>query len=192
MNKYIITEQDVLNANANMKTVLKYTLARYIAEMCVDKKEITIREDGEASVALPDMAQRNTLREAQFKTGVFVKEYLGKTFEPVRNTNNNPIPYLMSADDVDSWINFESQIDRLKRSKDKTVADKCYDMLNDYHAFCRMVSIEIEQESQIKNDSVGRFAWLLASLIKSTNPEELKKSLDELNEIEEKMSKKEE
>lgn len=192
MDKVIITEQDIMNASASMPIITKFTLAKYIAELCTEKKQITVKEGGVEAIALPDMAQRNTLRESQFKIGVFVKEYMGRSFDPVHDMNDDPIPYMMSADEADAWGNFESQLDRLKRSKDKAVADRCYDILNDYHAFCRMVSIEIEQELQIKNDIVGRFAWLVSSMIKNSTPEKLQESIEELNKIQEQLETKEE
>lgn len=192
MEKVIITEQDILNANESIPVTLKYAVAQYIAEFSTDKKQITIKEGGIDSIALPDMRQRNTMREAQFKAGVFAKEYMRKDVDFVKGTDDAPIPYLMSADEVDAWSSFETQLDRLKRSKNKEVADKCYDILNDYHVFCRMVSIEIEQELQIKNDIVGRFAWLAKSLINSSTPEELKKSIEDLSELQEQLTKKEE
>lgn len=192
MDKVIINEQDILNANANMPLVLKYTLAKYIAELCVEKKQITLKEGGEDSIPLPDMAQRNTLRESQFKIGVFVKEYLKNTFAPVKSTNDKEIPYLMAADDADKWSDFETQIDRLKKSKNKEVADKCFDILNDYHAFCRMVSIEIEQELQIKNDIVGRLAWFVSVFLKSATPGKLKESMEEIKKMQEQLESKEE
>ena len=180
MEKVIITEQDILNANTSITSVLKYTLARYIAEISLDKKQITVKEDGIDSIPLPDMFQRNTLRENQFKVGVFVKEYMGNDFDPVKSTNDEPIPYLMAADEADAWNNFESQLDRMKRSKTPGIADKCYDILNDYHAFCRMVSIEIEQELQIKNDALGRAAWLLSLLVRKFDAEGLKDSIKDI------------
>ena len=192
MEKVIITEQDILNANSSIPLTLKFAVARYIAEFSTDKKQITVKENGVDSIALPDMWQRNTMRETQFKTGAFVKEYMGKDVDFVKGTDDVSIPYLMAADEVDAWSNFETQLDRLKRSKNKEVADKCFDILNDYHAFCRMVSIEIEQELQIKNDIVGRFAWLAKSLINSSTPEELKKSIEDLNELQEQLEQKEE
>lgn len=192
MEKVIITEQDILKARSSIPLTLKYAAAHYIAELSTDKKQISIKEGNVDSIALPDMRQRNTMREVQFKTGVFATEYMGKDIYFVKDEDNSPIPYLMSSDDVDAWSDFETQLDRMKRSKNKEVADKCYDILNDYHAFCRMVSIEIEQELQIKNDVVGRFAWLAKSLINSSTPEELKKSIEDLNELQERLNKKEE
>lgn len=192
MEKVIITEQDILTASASIPITLKYAVAQFIAEFSTDKKQITIKEGGVDSIALPDMRQRNTMREAQFKTGVFVKEYMKKEVDFVRGTDDIPIPYLMAADEADAWSDFETQLDRLKRSKNKEVADKCYDILNDYHAFCRMVSIEIEQELQIKNDIVGRFAWLVKSLINNSTPEKLQESIEGLKEIKEELEKKEE
>lgn len=185
MEKNIITEQDIRAAKASIPLTLKWALAEYIAEFCLDKKHMTIKENGVNTIPLPDMSQRNTLREAQYKIGVFVKEYLGKEYDPVHDSDDEPIPYLMAADDADSWSNFESQLDRLKRSKDKAVADKCYDMLNDYHAFVRMVSIEIENELQVKNDLLGRAAWFLSNYVGNLSLDDLKNSISELANAEE-------
>ena len=161
MERIKISEQDILNASPYMPLVLKYTLAKYISEFGIDKKQISVKEKDIETIALPDMYQRNTMREAQFKIGVFVKEYMQKEFDPVKDSDSKPIPYLMAADDADKWADFETQLDRLKRGKNKDIADKCYDILNDYHAFVRMVSIETEQELQIRNDIVGRGAWAI-------------------------------
>ena len=193
MDRVIITEAQIEEAESRIPLTLKYSLAKYIAEYCIDKRQITIKEKGQDSIALPDMAQRNTLRESQFKIGVFVKEYMKHDFEAVHDMDDNEIPYLMAADESDMWSDFETQLDRLKRSKDRRgVADKCYEILNDYHQFCRMVSIEIEQELQIKNDIVGRFAWLAKELINTYSPEELRKNLEEIKELQEQIEKKEE
>lgn len=180
MDKVIITEQDILKAKASIPLTLKYAVAQYIAEFSTDKKQITIKEGGIDSIALPDMRQRNTMREAQFKTGVFAKEYMGKDVDFVKGTDDVSIPYLMASDEADAWSNFETQLDRLKRSKTPGIADKCFDILNDYHAFCRMVSIEIEQELQIKNDALGRAAWLLSLLVRKFDAEGLKDSIKDI------------
>ena len=186
MEKHIITEQDILKANSSIPIVLKWTLAKYIAELSVEKKEIAVKEEGKESIPLPDFFQRRTMMETQFKIGVFVKEYLGISFDPVHGTETDEgIPYLMAADEADAWSNFEAQLDRLKRSKDKAVADKCYDILNDYHAFVRMVSIEIEQELQIRNDILGRAAWFLTSTVSNIASNEIKDAIDKLPKAEE-------
>lgn len=193
MDKVIITEQDILNAKSSIPLTLKWVLAKFIAEHTPEKKQIVVKEDGKETIALPDMAQRRTMMETQFKIGVFVKEYMGREFDPVHDSKTDEaIPYLMAADEADAWSNFESQLDRIKRSKDKAVADKCYDILNDYHAFVRMVSIEIEQELQIRNDLLGRAAWFLSKLIETYSPEELRKSLGELSGIAGELEKKQE
>ena len=184
MDKVTITEQDILNANSAMPLTLKWVLAKFIAENTPEKKQIVVKEKGKETISIPDMAQRRTMMETQFKIGVFVKEYMGKEFDPVHDSKTNEaIPYLMAADEADAWASFESQLDRMKRSKTPGVADKCYDILNDYHAFVRMVSIEIEHELQIRNDLLGRTAWFLSKLISTYDPEELRKSLGELSGI---------
>lgn len=191
MDRVIISESYIEDAESRLPITTKYVLAKYIAEYCIDKRQVTIKENGEDSIALPDMAQRNTLRETQFKIGVFVKEYMKHEFEPVHDAEDHAIPYLMAANEADMWSDFETQLDRLKRSKGKGIADKCYEILNDYHAFCRMVSIEIEQELQIRNDIVGRFAWLAKELINTYSPEELKRNLEGIKELQEQIETKE-
>ena len=190
MEKVVITEKEILNANTSIPITLKWALAKYIAEITIEKKSVVIKENGEETIPLPDISQRRTMMETQFKIGVFVKEYMGYTFDPVHDSKTgDEIPYLMAADEADKWSNFEAQLDRLKRSKDKTVADKCYDILNDYHAFVRMVSIEIEQELQIRNDPVGRSAWLLSSIVGGVANGFLKDNLKDLSRIAEELEK---
>ena len=160
MEKVTITEQDILNANASIPLTKKWALAKYIAEWSLEKNNVAVVEKGKDTIPLPDLYQRRTILETQFKIGVFVHEYMGREFDPVHESGTDaPVTYLMAADEADQWSNFEAQLDRLKRSKTPDVANKCYDILNDYHAFVRMVSIEIEQELQVRNDLLGRAAW---------------------------------
>ena len=181
MEKVTITEQDILNANASIPLTRKWALAKYIAEWSLEKNNVTVVEKGKDTIPLPDLYQRRTILETQFKIGVFVREYMGREFEPVRESGTDlPVTYLMAADEADQWSNFEAQLDRLKRSKDKAVADKCYDILNDYHAFVRMVSIEIEQELQVKNDLLGRAAWYLATTISKAASDEIRDAIEKL------------
>ena len=192
MEKVTITEQDILNANASIPLTKKWALAKYIAEWSLVKNNVAVVERGKDAIPLPDLYQRRTILETQFKIGVFVREYIGREFEPVHESGTDlPVPYLMAADEADQWSNFEAQLDRLKRSKDKAVADRCYDILNDYHAFVRMVSIEIEQELQVKNDILGRAAWFLSYLIGKLTPEKLLKNMGEISEMANEIASKE-
>lgn len=192
MEKVIITEQDILNANASIPLTRKWALAKYIAEWSLEKNSMSVVEKGKETIPLPDLYKRRTILEAQFKIGVFVREYMGREFDPVHETGTDlPVTYLMAADEADLWSNFEAQLDRLKRSKDKAVADKCYDILNDYHAFVRMVSIEIEQELQIKNDLLGRAAWFLSYIVGKLTHEELLKNMGEISDMADEIAPKE-
>lgn len=193
MEKVIINEQDILNANESIPLTRKWALAKYIAEWSLEKNNVVVVEKGKDTIPLPDLYRRRTILETQFKIGVFVREYMGREFEPVHESGTDlPVTYLMAADEADQWSNFEAQLDRLKRSKDKAVADKCYDILNDYHAFVRMVSIEIEQELQIKNDLLGRAAWFLSYLVGKLTPEELLKNMGEISDMASEIEPKEE
>ena len=181
MERVIITEQDILNANASIPLTKKWALAKYIAEWSLEKNSIAVVEKGKETIPLPSMYQRRTILETQFKIGVFVSEYMGRKFDPVHESETDlPVTYLMAADEADAWSNFEAQLDRLKRSKKEGVADKCYDILNDYHAFVRMVSIEIEQELQVKNDLLGRAAWFISETVSKTAAEAIQKAVEEI------------
>lgn len=181
MEKVTITEQDILNANASIPLTKKWALAKYIAEWSLEKNNVSVVEKGKDTIPLPDLYQRRTILETQFKIGVFVHEYMGREFDPVHESETDaPVTYLMAADEADQWSNFEAQLDRLKRSKDKAVADRCYDILNDYHAFVRMVSIEIEQELQVRNDILGRAAWYLAATVSKAASDEIRAAIEKL------------
>lgn len=181
MEKVTITEQDILNANASIPLTKKWALAKYIAEWSLEKNNVSVVEKGKDTIPLPDLYQRRTILETQFKIGVFVHEYMGREFDPVHESETDaPVTYLMAADEADQWSNFEAQLDRLKRSKDKAVADRCYDILNDYHAFVRMVSIEIEQELQVRNDLLGRAAWYLAATVSKAASDEIRAAIEKL------------
>ncbi len=181
MEKVIITEQDILNANASIPLTRKWALAKYIAEWSLEKNNVAVVEKGKDTIPLPDLYQRRTILETQFKIGVFVREYMGREFDLVHESGTDaPVTYLMAADEADQWSNFEAQLDRLKRSKTSDVANKCYDILNDYHAFVRMVSIEIEQELQVKNDLLGRAAWYLAATISKAASDEIRAAIEKL------------
>lgn len=193
MEKVIITEQDILNANASIPLTRKWAVAKYIAEWSLEKNSMAVVEKGKETIPLPDLYRRRTILETQFKIGVFVREYMGREFDPVHESETDlPVTYLMAADEADQWSNFEAQLDRLKRSKTPGVSDKCYDILNDYHAFVRMVSIEIEQELQIKNDLLGRAAWFLSYLVGKLTPEELLKNMGEISDMASEIEPKEE
>ena len=181
MEKVTITEQDILNAKTSIPLVKKWALAKYIAEWSLEKNNVAVVEKGKDTIPLPNLYQRRTIWETQFKIGVFVHEYMGREFDPVHESETDaPVTYLMAADEADQWSNFEAQLDRLKRSKTPDVANKCYDILNDSHAFVRMVSIEIEQELQVRNDLLGRAAWYLAATVSKAASDEIRAVIEKL------------
>lgn len=178
MGRYLIGEQDIKKATTYLPLVKKVALAHFIAKLCVESQEVAIK-DGESITVLPDIYQRSQIREMQFRMGVFVKEYLGREFDQVHRKNGEgkeePVPYLMSADDVDRYANVETQIDRLKRTKE--ISDDCYEILNDYHAWLKILNQEISALLAVKNDFVGRF---VQAMNKGTSPEQLNAILDQL------------
>ena len=81
----------------------------------------------------------------------------------------------MSADEVDRWENIETQIDRLK--KNKTCADKCFELLNDFHAFKKILNTEINSQMSVRNDVVGRLVQAFNAPVDADSLSELLESV---------------
>ena len=96
MERHILTETDIQNANTYMPLVKKVALAQLVAPLCVGKMEVAIN-DSDGQKPLPDMGQILQIRRIMFETGVLVGFYLNKAFDTVKNADGEDIPFCMSA-----------------------------------------------------------------------------------------------
>lgn len=181
MERHILTETDIQNANTYMPLVKKVALAQLVAPLCVGKMEVAIN-DSDGQKPLPDMGQILQIRRIMFETGVLVGFYLNKAFDTIKNADGEDIPFCMSADEVDRWENIETQIDRLK--KNKSCADKCFELLNDFHAFKKILNTEINSQMSVRNDVVGRLVQAFNAPVDADSLSELLESVAKIQKAE--------
>ena len=185
-----ITIDDVKKARNYMPIENKYALTGFMAKLIV---RITENDAGSKSAPLPPMRIEDRIRRAQFLNGVLAGYYFGAQFdrekllfrdEETGETKSREIELCMSVSALDDWLSGHpiNQLERLK--KDKSVANKVYDILYDFRAFELMLNSAIREEMDKANDPAIRMAEVLAA---QTTPESLKETMDLLKEYREKI-----
>lgn len=159
----IIKENDILSANSYLPLEVKEALTRLMARLCIEKTS-----DVEAGELLPTppLWRENRMRRQQFLMGVLAGTYLKKDYKNGKMTVENgggrkskqDINYLMSIEDFDLWgeSHVMNQLERLKRSKTKGVADGVFDILQDFRVFENMLLGAIRDELEAHNNSIDR------------------------------------
>ena len=165
-----LTEQELLNAKTYLPTHRKIELIQYVAPKCIDKVEIHGAE------GVPPMFKVNPVRRNRYLMGIFAREYIGKTYEPVEKDE-----WLMAADDFDRYAggHIFNQIDRMKK-KNGEIRDKAFDILEDYGNLKRILYSELDSMVSIMNDPVHRIKAISAF---DTSPESLKQAAEELDKL---------
>ena len=183
-----ITIEDVKKAKSYMPVATKDYVSRMMVNLCVYTAESETNGDGQP---LPPMRVENRTRKLQCLHGVLAGWYFGADFEKdvLRykdkdgNVQEREIALCMSVKALDSWL-AEHPINQLERlKKEKTVANKVYDILYDFKAFEMMLSSAIREELEKANDPAIRIAQVLAV---QTTPESLRETMELLEEYREK------
>lgn len=152
-----ITEKDILDADTYINLEIKEKFVRAIAFICTEPVEI--QNDSET---LPMMFRENKKIKAQYLMGV-VANLLKKPFESVTLPTGEELVGCMCDMDYDKWAESHvmNQLERLKKTKDKAVADKLFDLLYEYKAVESMLTGAIRDEMEIRNDPFNRaMQWL--------------------------------
>lgn len=180
-----ITIEDVKKARSYMPAATKQAVARLMAQLVT---RIVENDAGPGGKSLPPLRAEDPVRRLQCLHGVLCGWYFGGEYEKERlqykdddgNTRDREIAMVMSMDALDKWLEGHpmNQLERLK--KEKTVANKVYDILYDFRAFELMLNGAIREEIEKANDPALRMAEMLAA---QTTPEELKKAMELLDEM---------
>lgn len=184
-----ITAQDIEQADSYLTIEVKTLLAQAIAGLAIEKVEM-VTDTGEA---LPPMWKERRGTKELMLMGIFCRAYLKKDFAcnqiPVRDAKTGELSetecdYFMTSEAYNEWAGSHvfNQLDKLK--KDKSIADKVYDILDDFHSFRNMVNGEIRDMVDEKNDIVGRLSEYMkvATLEAMKNADVLKKALEKSKE----------
>ena len=176
-----ITQEDVKKAKDYLPAETKESLARLMAQLCT---RVVENDASTAEAPLPPWRVEDRLRRLQCLNGVLCGFYFGGSFEKEKLTvrkedgskEEREIEGVMSLEALNDWCSGHprNQLERLK--KEKAVANKVYDILDDFKLF------EILLDRAIRNDPAIRIATMLAMQM---NPVSLKETLEEIQQFQE-------
>lgn len=182
-----ITQEDVKKAKGYLPAETKEALARLMAKLCT---RIVENDASTKEAPLPPWRVEDRLRRLQCLNGVLCGFYFGGQFEKFKlavrkedgSTEEREIEGVMSLEALNDWCSGhpKNQLERLK--KEKTVANKVYDILDDFKLFEIMLDRAIREEMDMQNDPAIRIATMLAMQM---NPVSLKETLEEIQQFHE-------
>ena len=174
-----ITIEDVKKAKSYMPVYTKEAISQLMAKLCVRLRE---NDAGSKDAALPPIRVEDRTRRLQCLQGVLAGWYFGAEFEKdvLRykdengETQEREIAMCMSAGALDKWLEGHpmNQLERLK--KEKSIANKVYDILYDFRAFELMLNGAIRDELDMANDPAIRIAQVMAM---QTTPESIQETM---------------
>ena len=178
-----ITQEDVKQAMDYLPAETKEALTRLMAKLCT---RIVENDASTAEAPLPPYRVEDRLRRLQCLNGVLCAFYFGGSFEKLKllvqkddgsGTEEREIEGVMSLEALNDWCEGhpKNQLERWK--KEKAVANKVYDILDDFKLFEILLDRAIREEIEMQNDPAIRIAQMLAMQM---NPESLKETLDEI------------
>lgn len=175
-----ITQEDVKKAKSYLPAETKEALARLMAKLCT---RIVENDASTAETTLPPVRVEDRLRRLQCLNGVLCGFYFGGKFEKLKltlpkedgGTEEREIEGVMSLESLNDWCSGhpKNQLERLK--KEKAVANKVYDILDDFKQFEIMLNSAIREELEMQNDPALRMAQMMAM---ASTPQSLKETLD--------------
>lgn len=163
-----IKESHIQNASTYLPLAVKEAMTRLMAQLCVEKLEAA-SPDG--LMPLPPIFRENRMKRQQFLMGVLAGCYLkqGYALETMKvmgkdgSATEEKINYMMAVGDCDEWgeSHIINQLERLKKSKTKGIADGVFDILQDYRMFENMLLGAIRDELERRNDITGRLTRMI-------------------------------
>lgn len=182
-----ITLEDVKKAKSYMPVETKDAVARLMSKLCVLTQQTEAEESG---LPLPPMKVENRVRKLQCLHGVLAGWYFGGDFEKEKlryrdkdgKMQEREASFCMSEEVLDGWLEDHpmNQLERLK--KEKTVANKVYDILYDFKAFELMLNGAIREEIEVANDPAVRMAQ---AILLQSSPDSMRETLKVIREFQE-------
>jgi len=177
----ILTKEDILNARTYMPITMKRVMTKQIAEWCTEEKPDKLGK------GVPPLYCENRELRQLFLYGLLARWYLRKDFacgtvEVITDgeRHQEEVDYYMAPADYDEWAGSHvmNQLERMKRDRD--VADKIYDLLYDFRALETLSYGAVRDELEQRNDLCARLGETLAL---SSDPDTLRKNLEEIVEL---------
>lgn len=177
MENWKLSAKDVERARSYVPMAEKIAFAERVSNRCRCVVRIGVQEDAQQVNSLPNMHTGNTERKMRYMMGALLRLYFGVDFESAEGDE-----MLLSADDYDraAGAHLLNQIERMKT--DKSVRDKCFDILQDYKVLEKMANAELYATLQIENDPVSRLSAYFQASISPENIQRLQKQAEGVKE----------
>lgn len=173
MGKYFeLTDEIMSKAVAFMPIEEKAELAKEIAKKCVvDIPTAEQNLEGEKFLALPYIKGEDRELKSLCLMQILLNYYLELGVKP---------PFDEDKYNFYAGGSILNQIERYKSNFD--LKNKAFDLLADYKEFRKFVDVEVNNLIAVNNDTLARF---VASIQVFSNPENIKKGLEELQKVSE-------
>lgn len=169
-NTFMITDEIMQNAVSYMPIEEKQELAKTIAQQCVmDIPTAKQNLEGEKFLALPYIKGEDKEIKSMCLLNVLLLHYLKISIE----TPMDEKIYNYYAGGA-----ILNQIERYKSNFN--LKSKAFDLLADYKEFRKFVDVEVNNLIAVNNDILAR---LMASISIFSNPDNVKKAVEELQKI---------
>lgn len=169
MEKYILTEEIIKNANRYIPIAEKQAYCNLIAPECLaQQKKDEQNKEGYKIFPLPGLWIEDQLQKQLYLMNIFLSEYLGIQ-----------LPDGVTPDVYDHYASSHifNQMERLKGVSE--IKDAVFDILSDFKEFRKMLDTAIYNERTNRNDSLDRLTETIRMI---TTPDNIKKALESVKE----------
>lgn len=179
----VLTEEHLReNAAAYIPLGEKEKFIKEVSMRCFDKLEIA-DENGEP---LPPFYKESPVSKVKYMMAALLKLYLRIGFDT--ETEDDPWSITEESFDAAAQSFLFSQLERMKkRTSDRGLQDKIYDLLADYKALEKLLNAECYGLLPAMNDTVSRIQMMMSAQTTPeamealmTATEEMKRELDEM------------
>lgn len=175
-----LDEEAVKRAETYIPLAEKYAISKILAQGCIEQNEV----QDSSIFPMPPKWKETIIGKRMVMMYVLVGLYL-KLIDAQELYENVP-KMTFSTRQYDQYSQVFSQLERLKKHRDEEVRNQAYSILSDYREFERILTAEIHNILDQKNDLCVR---LIGMLEMQTNPEAVQSATEQLKTVTEELQK---
>ena len=180
-----LEEEAVKKAETYIPIAEKYAICKILASGCVEQSDED--EKTKSYRPIPPKWKESAIGKRMVMMYVLVGPYL-KLIDAQELYEETP-KFSFSTRQYDQFSQVFSQLERMKKSRDEELRNAAYAILCDYQEFGRLLSAEIRNILDEKNDLCVR---LMQMIDMQTSPETIKAAMSELQTVSEELKKQQE
>lgn len=174
----VITKEMIKAANDYVSLADKDAMTRYMALACIENAD---------PESMPYIVERRALKQ-QYLMGILAKLYLKQDYTQQKSVitdgekeEQGELDCCMDVESYDEWASSHVFNQLVRFKKDKEVADKVFDMMEDFRLFEIMLSKAITELCDRGNDNMNKLQTIIDTLAKSEKLKELTDMLEAMN-----------